>query len=85
MFADALEVLYNTFLSSLKFKASIKKRKILTLLYLTWRRFSCIMSLCVIFIECFHSLCLNVQYKAKHLKTKVLYIFDQKFTLESRE
>lgn len=36
MFADALEVLYNAFLSSLKFKASIKKRKILTLLYLTW-------------------------------------------------
>lgn len=53
MFADALEVLYNAFLSSLKFKASIKKLKILTLLYLTWRRFCCIMSLCVIFIECF--------------------------------
>lgn len=83
MFADALVVLYKAFLSSVKFKASIIKWKNIDTSLSDMEAFPMHYVIMCNFFECFPSLCLNVQYKAKHLKTKVLYIFDQKFTLES--
>lgn len=80
MFADALVVLYKAFLSSVKFKASIIKWKNIDTSLSDMEAFPMHY---VIMCNFYWVLCLNVQYKAKHLKTKVLYIFDQKFTLES--